>query len=102
MKVKVWHDHEKGVEVKPSSGNKDALICYTGLLATSGADKVYLHCGQGDQHQWTSTSTEPMERTYRGWEKKIDIKNKHLNFCFKDSANNWDNNSGNNWICSTD
>lgn len=24
---------------------------------------------------------------------------REMNFCFKDSANNWDNNSGWNWTC---
>lgn len=102
MNIKVWKDHEKGVEVTLSPVNKEATICYTGVLATSGADRVYLHCGHGDQSDWNSTSTEPMEKTYRGWEKKISLKNKKLNFCFKDSANNWDNNNGHNWICNAD
>jgi hypothetical protein len=39
-----------------------------------------------------------MDRTARGCEKNVPMKNHTLAFCFKDSANNWDNNNGYNWI----
>lgn len=99
MTVKSWNDYAKGVEVKQTTFNKDAIICYSGLLARSGADQIYLHCGHGDQRNWKNTSTEPMVRTYKGFEKRVTLKESNLNFCFKDSANNWDNNNGHNWTC---
>lgn len=94
--AKGWHDWPKGVEVKANDFSHDVTICYHGLLAKSGADEVYLHYGFGDR--WLDTHTEKMHRTPDGWEKNIKIKYDQLNFCFKDSANNWDNNSGYNWI----
>ncbi|HHW28649.1 MAG TPA: hypothetical protein GXX21_03700 [Syntrophomonadaceae bacterium] len=39
-----------------------------------------------------------MEKVGNEWEKEIRIeKEGQFNFCFKDSANNWDNNNGLNW-----
>ncbi|SFQ94947.1 carbohydrate-binding protein [Desulfoscipio geothermicus] len=92
-----WKDFEKGVEVRPAFGNQ-INICYTGLLSKSGADQVFLHCGYSDPQNWRDTTTMSMERTPRGWEKNVPMKDHTMAFCFKDSANNWDNNSGYNWI----
>jgi len=94
--IQSWNDYQKGVEVKPL-GYDEVNISYNGLLARSGADQVYLHCGYGDPKNWTSVNTIRMERSARGWEKPVRIHNNLLNFCFKDSANNWDNNNGFNW-----
>ncbi|MCW2279371.1 carbohydrate-binding protein [Heliophilum fasciatum] len=90
-----WIDSQKGIEVK-STGYNEARISYNGLLAHSGADQVYLHIGSGDPRNWQHTRTEPMQRTTSGFEKTIHMDNQ-VNFCFKDSANNWDNNCGLNW-----
>jgi len=92
-----WKDMEKGVEVNPTFGNQ-VNICYNGLLSNSGADQVYLHCGYSDPRNWREVITDRMERTARGWEKSVPMKNHTITFCFKDSANNWDNNNGFNWI----
>jgi len=91
-----WYDASKGVEVKPSGFN-DACIIYNGLLSKSGADQVYLHYGFGDPKNWRSINTVRMDRTARGWESTQRLQDSLMNFCFKDSANNWDNNSGFNW-----
>lgn len=100
MSIKGWQDTEKGVEVKPTFGNM-CKICYHGLLAKSGADNVFLHYGFGSPESWQDSQTMKMERSPIGWEKDIDLKENIVNFCFKDSANNWDNNSGYNWIART-
>jgi len=55
-----WNYAQKDVEVKPGYGN-DVNICYTGLLARSGADQVYLHCGFGDAHNWRNVQDQRME-----------------------------------------
>lgn len=94
--IQSWSDTMKGVEVK-QSGFNDASITYNGLLARSGADKVYLHCGSGDPKSWRNVSTVCMDRTARGWESTQRMAEPMLNFCFKDSANHWDNNNGYNW-----
>lgn len=95
--VQGWTDFEKGVEVRPSFGNQVNII-YNGLLSKAGADQVYLHCGFGNPEDWRDVQTLRMERTARGWEKSVPMKNHFMAFCFKDSAENWDNNNGYNWI----
>ncbi|MDD4168678.1 MAG: carbohydrate-binding protein [Desulfotomaculaceae bacterium] len=90
-----WNDFQKGVEVKPNAFGNEVTICYNGLLAKSGADQVYLHHGSGDR--WMDPSTQKMDKSFQGWEKTIRMKNDKTIFCFKDSANNWDNNNGSNW-----
>jgi hypothetical protein len=96
--VHPWHDEMKGVEVKPAGYGNEANIRYNGLLSKSGADQVYLHCGFGDPVHWQNVSTLRMDRTSMGWEKNIRMMDDKAIFCFKDSANNWDNNSGYNWL----
>lgn len=92
-----WKDAEKGVEVNPAFGNL-VNIAYNGLLSKSGAEQVYLHCGYSDPKNWREINTVKMERTPRGWEQSVHMRNHTMAFCFKDSANNWDNNNGYNWI----
>jgi len=92
-----WNDLTGGVEVKPAAFGDEVTVCYNGLLSRSGADQVYLHCGFEDQQNWKNVSTQRMDRTPRGWEKTIRMADHKAGICFKDSANNWDNNSGYNW-----
>jgi hypothetical protein len=95
--IKAWKDTRKGVEVNPSAYANEATVCYNGLLAKSGADQIYLHCGFGDPRSWSNVTTQKMERSPKGWEKNIRLTNNQAIICFKDSANNWDNNNGHNW-----
>lgn len=75
-------------------GNK-ATVSYNGLLTNSGAEKVYLHYGFDG---WNSAETIPMYKTHGSFNTEIKVTGKQeLNFCFKDNAENWDNNSGTNW-----
>lgn len=78
-------------------------IDYQGLLKDSGAESVFLHYGFDS---WNAeVATVMMEREENG-KFGVDIPahfghNHHeINFCFKDSANNWDNNNGWNWTVS--
>lgn len=96
--VQAWSDMQKGIEVKPAGYGRDVSVCYNGLLDKSGADQVFLHCGYGDTANWQSVNTIRMDRTARGWEKTAPMQSNTMIFCFKDSAGNWDNNSGYNWI----
>jgi len=96
--VQAWNDAMKGVEVKQAAFGNEATVVYNGLLAKSGADQVFLHCGFGEPDNWQNVSTQAMDRSPRGWEKTIRMADNKAIFCFKDSANNWDNNSGYNWI----
>lgn len=89
----------QGVQVKPlSEDGRHVSILYKGLLADQGATSVYLHYGYGEQQDWFETIDQPMEQRTNGWEKVVRLtKGNQLNFCFKDSSNNWDNNKGANW-----
>ncbi|MDD4238670.1 MAG: carbohydrate-binding protein [Desulfotomaculaceae bacterium] len=89
-------DHNAGITVKFSHPDKkDVSIIYDGLLAKSGSSQVYLHTGIGER--WEKVYDHRMEPTRAGWEKTIQMENNIMNFCFKDSASNWDNNNGQNW-----
>lgn len=86
------------VDPTPITLGEEITILYYGLLPSSGADEIYLHYGYGNADNWNQVTDVRMEKTDRGFAKKIQIENpSRLNFCFKDSANNWDNNNGLNW-----
>jgi hypothetical protein len=70
-------------------------LTYDGLLAKSGADVVYASYGYGDK--WLSRAIHEMHRTGHGFEITIPTNENVTNVVFKDSANNWDNNSGRNY-----
>ncbi len=87
-----------GVTVYPYPAGRGDLVTigYNGLLANSGADQVYLYTGFGPT--WKDSQFIRMMRTNSGWERTIAVESKDsLNFCFKDSASNWDNNNQYNW-----
>ena len=88
-----------GVKVV-SSKNKTVTIKYNGNLVQNGADSVYLHSGYGSL-DWNYIKDIPMSQEESGeWKATIGIDpscGSRLNFCFKDGANNWDNNYGCNW-----
>lgn len=79
----------------PKKGDQ-VRVEYRGLLANSGADNVWLHCGVDG---WNRTKDIYMPRTPQGtFACTAEAEGaRELNFCFKDSANNWDNNNGWNW-----
>lgn len=91
---------EGGVMIRPVplTRGEQVTITYDGLLSYAGADQVYLHSGFGSNQNWQQVYDHKMVRTARGWETTFEITDgSRLNFCFKDSANNWDNNYGKNW-----
>lgn len=72
-------------------------ITYHGILAQGGADQIWLHTGYGEG-AWHSIYDYPMKKVGNEWEQTVEINQEgQFNFCFKDSANNWDNNNGLNW-----
>lgn len=90
-----------GIEVDPSGAKpgEKVLIRYNGLLAQSGADQVYLHGGFGTG-AWYDVLDVPMRRAMDGtWVAEVPMHPEadRFNFCFVDSADHWDNNSGSNW-----
>ena len=87
-----------GVSIFPSPARRGDLVtvAYNGLLANSGADQVYMYAGYGSM--WNDKQYIRMQKMSSGWERTIPVSHgDNLNFCFKDSANNWDNNNGHNW-----
>lgn len=89
---------ENGVILTPNvvaKGDKAAVI-YRGILHDSGADSVYMHVGYGSR--WEDSQVIQMNRSVEGFEAAIPLtSDAKLNVAFKDSANNWDNNSGRNY-----
>ncbi|MFZ5643996.1 MAG: carbohydrate-binding protein [Bacillota bacterium] len=99
--IKPFHFSQEihGVSVKPLTENgKEVRIKYKGLLASSGATDVVCHYGFGEVGKWQSIGNANMERTFDGWETSVSMQDTQLNFCFRDIADNWDNNNGLNWI----
>lgn len=89
-------DDRVWVNPSPALKGNMAEIGYRGLLVKSGADKVYLHYGTDG---WKNARTVPMNRRPDGsFSAQITAEGERsLEFCFKDSADHWDNNNGLNW-----
>jgi hypothetical protein len=87
-----------GIEIsKQRIYQKDTVdLIYNGLLVKEGADKIFAHIGYGEN--WEAREELEMDRTQEGYKLRFDAKmSGTLYICFKDSANNWDNNSGQNY-----
>lgn len=79
----------------PSAGEKVKLT-YDGLLSKSGATDLSVRVGFGSD--WHSLGEYHMTRTTDGFTANIPVAEAEtMNVCFKDCANNWDNNSGFNY-----
>lgn len=97
MAAKTYEDNGVVLSRKSFYSGDRLKIIYKGLLAGSGAESVYLHYGFGDG--WDFSSYVQMERLSEGFQAEIQVQEgKSLELCFKDSANNWDNNSGSNYV----
>jgi hypothetical protein len=82
----------------PITQGDEVKIKYKGHLAEAGADKVFLHAGYGHE-RWENVIDIPMKKTRDGsWSITVQVNEpSNFNFCFRDSAQNWDNNQGRNW-----
>ena len=90
-----------GVIVTPANPEayEHVTIVYNGLLAQSGATELYARVGFGND--WQGSQDVRMIKTRSGFEATITAANADsLNVCFKDPINNWDNNSGSNYVFS--
>ncbi len=86
-----------GVTLSKVSDHTVALK-YDGLLAKCGAEDVYSVVGYGSNNSWENVQTVRMNRFGNSFH--ADIPTMHgmnINVAFKDSAENWDNNSGMNY-----
>ena len=89
---------ENGVVVTPNVLVKGdtASVVYKGVLKESGADTVYMHAGYGEN--WRSLQDIKMKKTKTGFETELPITmDLPLQLAFRDSADNWDNNSSRNY-----
>jgi hypothetical protein len=87
-----------GVSISPAipTAGEKVKIMYDGLLAKSGATHVYAHVGFGAA--WDNLYDYQMDKTSTGFEATVPVMDADtMNLCFKDCANNWDNNSGKNY-----
>lgn len=90
-----------GIMVHPlatNDGNK-IRVKYNGILNKDDAEQVYLHAGLGYSQKWDYIIDIPMEYNDGSWiaDIRVEDADNRLNFCFKDSAQHWDNNNGDNW-----
>lgn len=92
----MYNDDRVQIEPDPIKPGAKAKIGYNGILAKSGADRVFLHYGIDG---WKKPATIEMNRIGDRFEGEIrtTASVKAVDFCFKDSADNWDNNNGLNW-----
>jgi len=74
----------------------EVIITYNGLLAKSGADTILVHFGYNES--WEEKEFVPMQMEDGVFKAAIKVKLPgSLNMSFKDSADNWDNNSQQNY-----
>lgn len=97
MTVKTYKDYGVILSKKTLYNGDRLMITYNGLLAQAGAENVYLHSGYGSD--WSNSSYIQMQKTQDGFSAELEVlEGDTLELCFKDSADNWDNNSGNNYL----
>lgn len=94
------HDYSaNGIKTAPAfpAAGDMVEITYSGLLAASGAGEVYAHVGYNDG--WENVHDRPMTKTAAGFTTALRPPPgaKSVSYCFRDPANNWDNNSGRNY-----
>lgn len=75
---------------------KTAKIVYNGSLGNAESDEVYIHLGFG--LMWDNLTEIKMQKTNDGYIAEVPmVKADTLSFCFRDTKNNWDNNSCRNY-----
>lgn len=91
---------ENGVEMQGEQ--KTVRIMYNGILAKNGADSIYAVVGYGNNLKWEHVDYYPLHRVNAdSFELLLPVtRGENINIAFKDSANNWDNNSGMNYTFS--
>ena len=75
---------------------KTAKIIYNGPLSKANSEEIYIHLGFG--LMWDNLTEIKMQKTSEGFIAEVPMaKADTLNFCFRDSKNNWDNNAAQNY-----
>lgn len=91
-----------GVYCNPEVVEKGKVVnlTYEGILAQHGADRVFACIGYGPNNRWSDVSLIEMRKVGpQKFEGQVAITGKgNLNVAFKDSADHWDNNNGQNYV----
>ena len=102
-RLKAMHeaDYPGGLVVDPLpiTAGEEVTVFYNGLLGKEGQGQVYLHYGFGKYDSWRNVNDTKMEKTGWGWVTSVVMPDHEgrFNLCFKDGADNWDNNNSVNW-----
>lgn len=76
--------------------NTDVKVTYAGKLFQNGSEDVIVHYGFGEN--WEGSADITMQKSELGFQADIHVQpNTKLNFCFRNSAGEWDNNNGSNY-----
>ena len=76
--------------------NSNVKISYTGKFFQDGSENVYLHYGFGVN--WDNVNEIEMNKTELGFQAEINLlEGESFNMCFRNGANEWDNNEGQNY-----
>ena len=77
--------------------NTKVKVSYTGKFYQKNSDHVFIHYGYGKN--WNNVNEVEMIKTDLGYQTELElVGGDTLNFCFKNQNNEWDNNSGQNYI----
>lgn len=95
-KSKIYEQNGLFISKQRITAGDEIIIGYKGLLASSGAKQVYMHVGYGEE--WEDCEDLPMIFSDGMFKAKVLAKKEgQLGVAFKDPADNWDNNSGQNY-----
>lgn len=76
--------------------NSNVKISYTGELFANNSQEVFIHYGFGSN--WENINEIKMNKTELGFQAEITLPETDiLNFCFRNSQNEWDNNQNKNY-----
>lgn len=98
MAEKIQQYSDNGVFISKSQiyPGDEITVTYSGLLVNSGADMVYIHLGYGEN--WDNKDLIQMKHDGEAFKATFEVVQVGtLNIAFKDRAENWDNNSANNY-----
>lgn len=76
--------------------NTNIKVSYTGCLFQNNSEEIYLHYGFNED--WKDVNEIKMEKTDLGFQAELYLPEYQiLNFCFRNSNNEWDNNQNCNY-----
>ena len=95
-KAKMYEQNGIFLSKQKIAVDDEIMIGYKGLLLTSGAQQVYMRVGYGEM--WEDCEEVPMIFSDGMFKIKMRLKREgQMGIVFRDPANNWDNNSGQNY-----